>query len=493
MNGGVAQSAEQSAHIRYVGGSSPSTAILLFKMLIIYPKFKKFVKDNNLISNEDVIILAFSGGKDSVTLFSLLKELQKDISFNLSLAYFNHKIRNDYSIEEEWVENFAIRNKIKLYKGNAPVKEISQKTKKNLEETASRLRYNFFDSLLAINKINKIATAHSMSDQSETFIIKLLRGSGLRGLSSIYKKKQKYIRPLLNISTDEIFDFIQRNKIKYYEDSSNKELSFLRNKIRHTVSPQLKNIDKNYQDRIFNTIENIQVDYDFLLSLSQKLLKKASPYPKILRKDILLNLHPAIQNYIIREFIKEIKGNLLSISSQHCFEIIKKLKDGAKGYALPGLELKFHKNFIFNKKQEYNSYNYIIDKNTTELYLKEVDLKVKITLHSQYKDSEMNDNNIFIDLNKIDLPLNIRNASKKDYYQKKNSPLNLKVFEVIRELGFPYELRNLVPLICSKEEVIWCKGAIKRYELNKESTKLLKISFENNNLHLNEKIIEFLK
>ncbi|MCP5108885.1 MAG: tRNA lysidine(34) synthetase TilS, partial [bacterium] len=200
----------------------------------LYPLFLENIQAHRLVLPNDTVILGFSGGKDSVTLFLLLKELQKDISFHFIAAYFNHRLRTDASEEEKWVCRFCENQGVELVTAGKNVLEFKSKAKLNLEHAASLSRYRFFQEVSARYENAKVATAHTKSDLTETFFIKLLRGSGLQGLSAIYSKKENtIIRPLLLFSQEEIFSFLQRNKTKYYTGPTNEGDEFLRNRIRH--------------------------------------------------------------------------------------------------------------------------------------------------------------------------------------------------------------------------------------------------------------------
>jgi len=426
-------------------------------MNIIYPKFETVVIDNDLIQENDTVIIALSGGKDSVTLTLLLVELKKTINFKLIAAYFNHRLRTDYKEEEEWVKNFCSKNSIELETGNGNVKNYIKKNKLNLENGASILRYEFFKNLLLKYKNSKIFTAHSKSDTVETFFMKLLRGSGLQGLTSISMvKNNKFIRPLLIFSKEEIKNFLQRNSIGFYFDYTNKDNSFLRNKIRNTLIPRIKEIEPTVERNINKTIEIISEDYDYISNKAKTILNKNIIMNKILPTQCFNNTHKALKRHILREYIRMIKGNLLNIGFEHLNNLLIAIET-KQNISLPGINLKIKKDYIFPEKTDIDSYTYSLlsINNTNNININEIGKLISINKCHSYK-KPINNKEIILREDTLHLPLIIRAPRKDDKYIKFNSKINMSVFEMIRENGLPPELRNLCPVITDKfNNIIW--------------------------------------
>jgi len=449
----------------------------------LYPLFLKNIKRLKLIDNNETIIMALSGGKDSVTLTHLLKKLQENINFQLIAAYFNHQIRKDSKKEEHWIENFCKSLNIKLLKAKEDVISYKLKNKLNLEHAASILRYRFFNKVSSKYKNSKIATAHTKSDLFETFLIKLLRGSGNQGLSAIFTKKgDNIIRPLLIFSKEDIISFLKRNKIQYYEDYTNKQNEFIRNKIRNTIIPHIKEIEPNIENQIFKTITIIQQENEYFTDLAKQILKENLILEKILPLNIISIYNPAIKRHIIREYIRILKGNLLNIDFNHIENIIN-TSSISSGISIPGLNLKFHKAYIFPDDIFIPNYKYIINSAGT-LRIKDIKKIIKIEQTEDYIKPE-NNNEILVPYLYMKFPLLIRNAKKTDKYIKINSSFNQKVFEMIRESGIPYELRNLCPVLLNyNEKIIWCYGSpiSDSFKIkNKNRGKFLKITILKDN------------
>lgn len=427
-------------------------------MKILYPSFVENIKKNHLVEEHDTIILGFSGGKDSVTLYYLLQELKKEIDFHLVAAYFNHKLRNDAAKEQQWVKDFCESQNLELVIGSKNVIQFKKKHKLNLEQAASLSRYSFFKKVSSRYKNAKVATAHTKSDLTETFFIKLFRGSGLQGLSTIYSKKENtIIRPLLLFDQEEILAFLKRNNISFYQDYTNEQDEFLRNRIRHHVVPEIKKIEPNIHQHIFKTVSIIQEEYDYFSELSKKILSEHLILDKVLPANILENYHLALQRHIIREYIRLLKGNLLNIDFVH-IEAVRTRHPEIGGLAIPGIELTFHKGFIFPGGFSIPDYSYKI-KSPVSLEIKETGKTVIVEKVDSFSKPEDN-KKIIIPLSLAKFPLTVRNPISQDKYIKINTTVKQKVFEMIRASGIPSELRNLCPIILNGDgEIIWAFGS----------------------------------
>jgi len=202
------------------------------------------IKEFSLVAPGDVVLVALSGGPDSVALFEGLLRLRKRLSFSVCAAHLNHKLRGAESEEDErFVRRMAQRRGVALIVESRDVRRIRKKRGGSLEEVARKLRYAFLRRAARKCGANKIALGHNLDDNAETFLMNLLRGSGLRGLSGIPISRAEgnvvLIRPLLLITRKEILSFLKRQKLAYREDVSNLDISLTRNRVRRRLLPFL--------------------------------------------------------------------------------------------------------------------------------------------------------------------------------------------------------------------------------------------------------------
>jgi tRNA(Ile)-lysidine synthase len=427
-------------------------------MKIMFPEFKKNIQDHELVRAGDTVILGFSGGKDSVALAALMQELQKHIPFRLVAAYFNHRLRADAREEENWVHAFCAARGIELETGSRDLKRFRAENHLNLEHAASLSRYDFFHALAARIPGARVATAHNRSDLSETFFIKLFRGSGLQGLSAIFQNKEKkIIRPLLIFSTSEILAFLERNRLEYYQDPTNLQDDFLRNRIRHLLMPRVAEIEPAIEDRVFKTVLLIQDEFDFFQGQAQDILNKRLILNTVLPASAFQGLHPAQARHLAREYLRRLKGDLLGVGFEHIADFLQSLESG-RGLSLPGLNLKFSKGWIFPEKVRIGDYALEITGSGSwpvPAIGRTLTLKKAARFRMPPGNSE-----IMVPAARLRFPLRARPARPADKYRKIHSPYKQSVLEMIRSSGLPAPLRHLCPVLENGDgEIIWVCGS----------------------------------
>lgn len=210
----------------------------------------KTIRKQDLIKPGDRLAAAVSGGADSVALLLLLLDLRAELGIVLSVAHVNHQLRGAESdADERFVAELAQQHSLELHSAAAP---LAPNQNSGVEATARKLRYDFFRQLARENRVSKIATAHTLDDQAETVLLRMLRGTGIRGLSGIHPRLilpaseagqgracGEVVRPLLTFRRAELQDFLRQQLQPWREDSSNLDLGFLRNRVRHTLLPVL--------------------------------------------------------------------------------------------------------------------------------------------------------------------------------------------------------------------------------------------------------------
>lgn len=218
-------------------------------------RFENFILKNSLFNKDQSLLLALSGGADSVCLFYLLL----NSGFNFSVAHCNFQLRGEESNEDElFVLKLAKENNIKIFIQKFETKERSIKEKKGIQEVARELRYNWFKSLMKDYDIDFLLTAHHQTDNLETMLINIIRGTGIKGLHGIPLNENQVSRPLMFTKRKEILTYLKSNNYSYREDSSNASDYYLRNQIRHYVLPALTQIQHEVEQRFFETAQKVK-------------------------------------------------------------------------------------------------------------------------------------------------------------------------------------------------------------------------------------------
>lgn len=289
---------------------------------MILDKVKDTVKKYNLINKNDRVLVGLSGGPDSVTLLYLLSSLSKEFKLTLHIAHLDHKLRRDSYKDREFVERLASRLKIPVTIAQINVKELAKGG--SVEEIARNARLGFFFKIAKDIKADKIALGHNFDDQAETVLMRILRGTGLYGLSGILPKRNiagfSIIRPLIEVRRKEIEAFLKKKKVKARLDASNLEDIYFRNRIRNRLLPLLaREYNKNIKVVLSNMAQSIGCDYDYLSTVAQCTIRRLGTIKLNLNK--LAKLHPAIQRLVLRLSIQRVKGDTRRITFQHIKEI----------------------------------------------------------------------------------------------------------------------------------------------------------------------------
>jgi tRNA(Ile)-lysidine synthase len=213
------------------------------------------IKKYNLIEENDSVIIGVSGGPDSICLLHILNELKQELNFKIYVAHINHMIRKEADEETEYVKEFCKNIGVECFVKKINVVKIAKESKMGTEEAGRKIRYNFFEEVLKNTNSNKIATAHNNNDKVETIIMNILRGSGISGLKGLDPiRENKFIKPLIEVSREEIETYCEENKLNPKIDKSNSENIYTRNKVRNTVIPYIK---KEFNPNILKTINRL--------------------------------------------------------------------------------------------------------------------------------------------------------------------------------------------------------------------------------------------
>lgn len=220
-------------------------------MFLLNTQFEEVLSRHNLLQTHKKIILAVSGGVDSVVLFHLMQDIPKERRPEIVVAHINHELRSEARQEEDFVRQLASRYGVSI---QTFTWLESDHPESGIEEAARTIRYTFFKKVMGETSADAVMTAHHLDDQVETVLMKLVRGSSIEQVLGIEESqpflKGQLIRPLLSFSKEEIYHFAQNRGISYMEDSTNQELDFSRNRFRNTIIPLLKEENQKFNDHI---------------------------------------------------------------------------------------------------------------------------------------------------------------------------------------------------------------------------------------------------
>ncbi len=306
-------------------------------------KVRNTIRRYEMFEKEDRVLVCVSGGPDSVFLLNALLYLKDEFDIKLFIANMDHGIRGRESYEDSLlVKGLSKNHGIKLF-----FKKLNFKKDKKLsiEETARIKRYNFFNALAGTHRLNKIATAHTADDLAETVLMRLIKGTSLKGIIGILPKRAsageiEYIRPLIEVEKKDILKDLKENNIKYRIDRTNLENKFFRNAVRNRIIPYLSRYNPRLKRALVNLAENLREDKEFIDSEKNKIsgmIHQEGGKVSLRLKDIVIQ-PKALQKEIARDALIKVGSNIKKLNYRHWKEIYSliKSKPSGKSLDLPG-------------------------------------------------------------------------------------------------------------------------------------------------------------
>ena len=430
------------------------------------------VKRHRLLSNGDRVLVAVSGGADSVALLHVLYDLRAELELELEIAHLQHGIRGEEAREDA---RFVVRMAANL---GLPVhlKEINLRQTKsdagkgNLEALAREERYHFFATVAREQGISKVATAHTRDDQAETVLMWFLRGAGRKGLGGMsaithLKVGLTVIRPLLDISKAEILEFLQERRIAYRFDQTNQDTQLLRNWIRLTLIPQLKErFDPHLPVRLAQQSQILR-DEDAVLEGLAGLELDQMRRGKGLNRDLLVKQNKAMQRRILRRWIAECRGHLRGIDFAHMEDFLELISVGPPQgrLSIPGgweLIKEYERvrltKLTRNVKRICYRYDFSIG---AELDVREAGVTIRSERISA-SNFRRPDNLLQagFDIAALREKLMVRNFRDGDRFRPLGLAGHKKVKELFIEKKVPLSVRSIWPILSMGEEILWVPG-----------------------------------
>lgn len=456
-------------------------------------QFLETISKYNLIEKGDGVVVAVSGGPDSISLLHLFWQIKEEYSLKLYAVHLNHQFRGvDAEEDAFYVREFCNKLDIPVFIYSEDVTEYGKKNGMTAEEAGRELRYKYFYEILNAKKANKIAVAQNMDDQAETVLMRLMRGAGIDGLTAIdYKREDVIIRPLLNIDRKTIEKYCEDHRLNPRIDKTNLESIYTRNRVRLELIPYIeKYFNKNIKSTLCRTANLLRADSDFIEEVAGeaygKIVEEAKKEVKI---DIekLKNCHTAIKNRIIRKGMRVISGELRDVESKHIeilIELINAGKTGSKINLPNEVNAIIQYGMLILKKnniEESKDFEYHLPVGES-LFVEEIKryITTKVMDIAQVDCDLYYDNKKYFDLNKLDQGMIVRNRRKGDSFIPLGMSGRKKLKDFFIDEKVPREKRNDIPLVCDGEEIMWIVGyrMSNKYKIDKNTKKVLEIELK---------------
>ena len=433
------------------------------------------IRKYGMFQRGDKVLVAVSGGADSVALLRLLADLREELGLALEVAHLEHGIRGDEAREDAlFVARLAEEFSLPFHFRKVDLPRIRKTSGGgNLEAMARKERYDFFGALARERGIRQVATAHTRDDQVETLLMWLLRGSGGRGLGAIPPIRRLdakgeglwLVRPMIETSRQEVIGYLTAQGFSYRTDRTNLDRTRLRNWIRLELLPQLRaRLDPRLDARLAQAADLLREEEEVLNLLTEERLEQAARAGDLLR-DAVLRESKAVQRRLIRLWLERTAGNLKGIGFYHVEKILRFIADGpsqgrlsipggwdfVKEYAVLRLEKKRY-------KPERLSYSYPLP-HQGELVIPEAGVKLKSSCHPCTPPARPRNNlEAVFDLALLPEFLEVRNFRPGDRFRPLGMGGRKKVKELFIEKRVPLSARSAYPLVLAGEEILWIPG-----------------------------------
>ncbi len=429
--------------------------------------------EHNMLKNAKNVIVACSGGADSMALLHVLNILKDKFEITIKAAHLNHNLRGEDSLNDaKTVKDYCSINDIFLYESTLNWDDLNKNS--NSENALRNLRYEFFEKVLCNEKNAVIATAHNKNDNAETLFFNIIRGSSLKGACAIPYLRKNIIRPLLDANRIDIEAYLNQNNIQYCFDKTNNSLQYSRNRIRHNIMPEVLNLNPSALNSISRFIKNAQCANDYINLQANLLLKKAEIKNAVNEKgynaEILGNAHDAVLSEVCRilisqyidaseskiEFLKhaiiektgalELNKNVTINVSQGFLRLQTKINnDNSLAFVNKNLPIPLNK---------FKNSDYLTNFNGEKLFINITNYENSVNFHNFSKNHLKN----VADYGKIDKSAIFRTISANDKFCPMFSNCTKLLKKIYSENKFSLDFRKNNLILAIDNEVLWVYG-----------------------------------
>ncbi|MEN8226036.1 MAG: tRNA lysidine(34) synthetase TilS [Bacteroidota bacterium] len=437
-------------------------------------KFKSFVAEKQLFTANDKILLAVSGGMDSMA----MAELFSKAGIDFALVHCNYQLRGEESdADEALVKETASRYKVNFYSQTFNTEKIADESGESIQMAARRLRYDFFNEIADKHNYHYVATAHHLDDQTETFFINLLRGCGIAGLHGIKVQQGKLIRPMMFAHRHEIEEYVKQNNIAYRDDASNQSLKYMRNRVRHQIIPLFREMNPSFEQEMGRNIQRLaDAEEIYKQHIQLKINESIKADAEIITISIerLKELHP-IQTYLF-EFIAQYGFNQADIG-----RIVDAL-DGTSGKKF----ISASHQLIIDRKEIVISALADIPDMKEEFLIKQDDsvlsepIAMSISVHKAVEYTiPPEKNTASLDYGKLHFPLKLRHWKEGDSFFPLGMKNKKKLSDFFIDEKFSILKKEKTWVLCSGQDIVWIVGERidDRYKVAGETSMVYSLKF----------------
>ena len=449
-------------------------------------KVRETISRYELINQNDQIILAVSGGPDSVCLLHVLQAMANDLTLGLVVAHFDHGLRPlDDANETAFVH--ALAQSMNLPFETAKASQLKKKGNGSLQERAREVRYAFLERIRSQHGAQKIALGHNANDQGETVIMRLLRGTGPLGLTGIPPKREnRIIRPLIHLTREEILSYLKEQGLSFKSDRSNLDQTYLRNKIRISLMPLLHEYQPRLIEHLSHMADILREEGDYLDKEAHRWISREGSISEGQTSIPIqpLRLLPKAMRYrIIRRLLMDVRRNLRRINWNHVTAsdnlIMSERPQGTLNLPRGIVVRKTYDTLVIGKESPFQSvhFHYVLE-GPGRVYLEETNQTLSLAEISRESAVDLGraPDTVYLDEAKVHFPLIVRNMRPGDRLMPLGMRGRKKLKNLFIDEKIPSEIRRKTPLLVSRESILWVCGyrMDERFRVTEDTKRILR-------------------
>jgi len=454
----------------------------------------KTIEKYNMLECGDKVIAAVSGGADSVCMLHILNNLKNDLKFSLCCAHINHGLRGEAADSDEaFVKALCVNMGIDFYSKKFDVARLAEENKITCEEAGRNVRYGFFEEIKTKYGYNKVATAHNKNDNAETVLMRIIRGTGIDGLAGIpYMRNDGVIRPILDISREQVEEYCTENNLEFCTDATNLENDFTRNKVRNMLIPFIeREFNAKISDSLIRLSDSAEEDSKFLKSYTKRLYQRlGNPIPgsklNTLHIDSLKLLEKPILTRILQ--LAAEKSSPAKLEKKHICDIIELLNKNT------GASINLPQGLVAEINYGWLTFSGPLDKidvkSNADGFFADIAIGDTVCIEALGKEISIREENakeykckineIAADIDKIGFqPLFLRSRRDGDKIVWFSDGKAKKIKNIFIDEKIPQKDRNKIPLLATGDEIIAIVGSrvSEKYKITKDSERALVIRY----------------
>jgi len=433
-------------------------------------KAKETIARYGMLKREEKVLVAVSGGVDSVVLLEVLCLLKSEFSLELVIAHLDHGLRGKEAKEDaRFVASLGKAKGVPVIREEIDVARVSKEERLSLEEAGHRVRRHFLEETAQKVGATRIALGHTLNDRAETLLFNLIRGAGPTGLVGIRPVSLPYIRPLIDTSREEILSFARLNGLAWREDRTNQDLTFSRNRIRHQIIPLLEQMNPRFLEALHRTSDLLLEEQAALETLLDRPWEEVRAFDDkgevVFHRYQLAELSSGLMGLLLRWGIAHTRGDLQGIEKVH-IDALRRLVCSSQSHGeldLPGLAVRVQNDELLLSTQikaKACPYEFPVKLGKTEFSSLGIAIELSIKEREGSLEHLMKDGRTVevADADQVHFPLHLRSRRPGDRFRPLGMNHEKKLKDLLSDEHIPFFKRDALPLLCDQERIIWVVG-----------------------------------